>query len=64
MTKSDPKRRDVVVNATRLAGLMVPSEDVDALCTALNAQNRRLADLEQLDLRDVEPTLTFDPRWE
>ena len=47
----------------RLAGLSIPSEDIEPLATALQSQLASIEILEEMDLDDVNPDDTFDPGW-
>ena len=46
-----------------LAGLRLPPEDLASLAEALNAHLEFVAPLLNADLDDVNPSLTYDPRW-
>ena len=47
----------------RLAGLTIPAEDIEPLVGALRNHLASLAALDELDLTEVDPITTFDPRW-
>ncbi len=47
----------------RLAGLTIPSEDIEPLAAALQSQLSAIELLEGMELGDVTPSYTFDPRW-
>lgn len=55
-------REDVDVLA-QIAALSISSGDVEGLIAALTLQVSALRRLDQLDLMDIEPAITFDPRW-
>lgn len=54
---------DTVALLSRLAGLSLPPEDIEPLATALQSQLASIELLEEMDLVDVTPGYTFDPRW-
>jgi Asp-tRNA(Asn)/Glu-tRNA(Gln) amidotransferase C subunit len=58
-----PISPEVVALLARLAGLMLPPEDIEPLATALRSQLASIEALDELDLTDVNPILEFDPRW-
>jgi len=47
----------------RLAGLAIPSEDIEPLAGALQNQLASIELVEEMELGDVTPSYTFDPRW-
>jgi hypothetical protein len=47
----------------RAAGIEIPEGDVALLSGAYANQQHAIAALEQVDVEDVEPLLSFDPRW-
>lgn len=47
----------------QLAGLSIPSEDIEPLATALQNQLASIELLEEMELADVNPGYKFDPRW-
>ncbi len=54
---------DAVLTVAQLVGLAVPQEDLEPLTAALRDQLASVDSLAELDLADVDPTITFDPRW-
>jgi Asp-tRNA(Asn)/Glu-tRNA(Gln) amidotransferase C subunit len=58
-----PLSAEQIQELARLAGLVVPEEDVAPLAAALANQLASMALLDQLDLAQVNPILEFDPRW-
>ena len=46
-----------------MAGFEVPEEDRALLAAVLENQLSSVRRLEQLDVGDVEPIVSFDPRW-
>ena len=55
-----PEEVDVLA---RVAGFSVPEEDRSLLTAVLANQLAGVRRLEQLDVGDVEPIVSFDPRW-
>jgi hypothetical protein len=47
----------------QIAGLTVPEEDREILVGVFTNQLAAARLVESLDLGDVEPIVTFDPRW-
>jgi hypothetical protein len=47
----------------RLVGLTIPSEDIEPLAAAFQSQLAAIELLEGMELGDVTPSYTFDPRW-
>ena len=54
---------DVVDTLAQVAGFEVPEEDRELLAAILQNQLASVRRLEQLDVGDVEPIVSFDPRW-
>ena len=60
----DPEITPEVVDAlAKVAGFEVPDEDRALLAAVLANQLSSVRRLEQLDVGDVEPIVSFDPRW-
>ena len=60
----DPEVTPEVVHAlAKVAGVDVPDEDRTLLAALLANQLSSVRRLEQLDVGDVEPIVSFDPRW-
>jgi hypothetical protein len=47
----------------RIAGLPIPSEDSERLVEAFGNYLELVAGFASLELDDVEPAFTYDPRW-
>ena len=60
---ADELTPDVVDVLARVAGITVPEEDRDLLTALLANQLAGVRRLEALDVGDVEPIVSFDPRW-
>ncbi len=54
---------ETITLLARLAGLSIPSEDIEPLAGALQNQLASIELLEEMELGDVTPSCTFDPRW-
>jgi len=54
---------ETITLLARLLGLSIPSEDIEPLAGALQNQLASIELLEELELGDVTPSYTFDPRW-
>ena len=54
---------ETITLLARLAGLSIPSEDIEPLAGALQNQLASIELLEEMELGDVTPSYTFDPRW-
>ena len=77
MTMSEPRRDghkkegtleqeitpDTVRRLAEVAGITVPTEDVDSVVAALRAYRSAFKQLEALDLTEVDPVVVTDPRW-
>ena len=60
----DPEITPEVVDAlAKVAGFEVLEEDRALLAAVLENQLSSVRRLEQLDVGDVEPIVSFDPRW-
>ena len=46
-----------------IAGLSIPTEDLEPLAESLTSQLASMALLDRLDLEHVHPAMQFDPRW-
>lgn len=55
--------REEVERLGELARLRLPKEDLDPLAEALAEHDALVEPLLALELADVDPALTFDPRW-
>ncbi len=62
-TGAEPVSVEQIETLARLVRLSVPPEDLAPLAAALANQIASIAQLEQLDLAQVNPILEFDPRW-
>jgi len=60
--------KDVNANVVRtladVAGISIPDEDVEPLVGALRNHLAGMKALEDLDVDEADPIVTFDPRWE
>jgi hypothetical protein len=54
---------DMLRQLASFAGVDVPAEDLELLATALTEQMCAIARVSDFDLADVEPIVSFDPRW-
>jgi hypothetical protein len=54
---------ELVQRAATFAGLAVPDGDLALLLAAAQNQLASAEHLRTLELDDVEPIVTFDPRW-
>jgi Asp-tRNA(Asn)/Glu-tRNA(Gln) amidotransferase C subunit len=55
---------DVVRTLASVAGITIPDEDVEPLIGALRNHLAGMKALEDLDVDEADPIVTFDPRWE
>jgi len=55
---------DVVRTLARVAGIKVPEEDVEPLVGALRNHMAGMRALEELDIDEADPIVTFDARWD
>jgi Asp-tRNA(Asn)/Glu-tRNA(Gln) amidotransferase C subunit len=54
---------ELVRQLARVANLHIPDEDLEDVRDALAKYHLVFAPVEALDLTDVDPALTMDPRW-
>jgi Asp-tRNA(Asn)/Glu-tRNA(Gln) amidotransferase C subunit len=54
---------ELVRQLAGVAGLRIPDEDLEEVRAALAKYRVVFAPVEALDLTDVDPALTMDPRW-
>lgn len=54
---------ELVETLARAAGFELPDEDRELLAALLGNQLEAIRSLEELDVTDVEPIVSFDPRW-
>ena len=54
---------DVVRTLARVAGIVLPEEDVQPLIGALKNHFEGMEALDELDIDEADPIVTFDPRW-
>ena len=54
---------DLLASLAELAGIDIPADDVELLSVVLGNQLALNARLTALDLSDVPPIVTMDPRW-
>lgn len=59
----DSRSVDQVIAAAELLGIAVTDDDLAWLADALAEQRAVEAVLDDLVLDDVDPLVTFDPRW-
>jgi len=55
---------DVVRTLASVSGITIPEEDIEPLVGALRNHLAGMKALEELDLDEADPIVTFDPRWE
>jgi Asp-tRNA(Asn)/Glu-tRNA(Gln) amidotransferase C subunit len=55
---------EVVRTLARVAGITLPEEDVEPLVGALRNHLAGMKALDDLDVDEADPIVTFDPRWE
>jgi hypothetical protein len=58
-----PVDEELIKRIAAFAGLVVPDEDLALLAGATQNQLSAAAVLRALELDDVEPIVSFDPRW-
>jgi Asp-tRNA(Asn)/Glu-tRNA(Gln) amidotransferase C subunit len=58
-----PVNGELIKHVAVLAGLVVPDEDIDLLAGAVQNQIEAAEVLLVLELDDIEPIVSFDPRW-
>lgn len=54
---------EVVRTLGRVAGITIPEEDIEPLVGALRNHMAGMKALEDLDIEESDPIVTFDPRW-
>ena len=55
---------EVVRTLALVAGITIPEEDIEPLVGALRNHLAGMKALEDLDVDEADPIVTFDPRWE
>lgn len=55
---------EVVRTLANVAGINIPDEDVESLVGALRNHLAGMKALEELDIDEADPIVTFDPRWD
>jgi hypothetical protein len=63
VTATEPISPEITRLMARLAGVIVPEEDIQLLTAALGSQLASIAALDELDLTDVNPAVEFDATW-
>jgi hypothetical protein len=61
--KSDEVDADVISTLAGVAGITIPDEDIQPLIGALRNHLAGMKALEDLDIDEADPIVTFDPRW-
>jgi hypothetical protein len=61
--KSEEVDADVIRTLAGVAGITIPDEDVQPLIGALRNHLAGMKALEDLDIDEADPIVTFDPRW-
>jgi hypothetical protein len=61
--KSEDVDADVIRTLASVAGITIPDEDVQPLIGALRNHLAGMKALEDLDIDEADPIVTFDPRW-
>jgi Asp-tRNA(Asn)/Glu-tRNA(Gln) amidotransferase C subunit len=61
--RSEQVDAGVVRTLAQVAGIDVPEEDVQPLVSALQNHLKGMEALDDLDLAESDPVVTFDPRW-
>jgi Asp-tRNA(Asn)/Glu-tRNA(Gln) amidotransferase C subunit len=54
---------DVVRTLAKVAGISLPDEDVEPLVGAFRNHLAGMQALDELDVDEFDPIVTFDPRW-
>lgn len=58
---------EITVDSVRMlakaVGITLPEEDVEPVTAALRGYKAAFRAIEALDLSEVDPVLTMDPRW-
>lgn len=60
---TDGAHEELVAAAARVAGIEIPNADFPSLVAAFANQLGAIAALEEVDAAELEPVVTFDPRW-
>ena len=58
-----PLSPEVVQTLAHLAGVRIPADDLAAVASALTDQLASIGALNQLDVANVNPAGSYDPRW-
>jgi hypothetical protein len=61
--KSEEVDADVIRTLAGVAGIVIPDEDIQPLIGALRNHLAGMKALEDLDIDEADPIVTFDPRW-
>jgi hypothetical protein len=61
--KSQEVDADVIRTLAGVAGITIPDEDIQPLIGALRNHLAGMKALEDLDIDEADPIVTFDPRW-
>jgi hypothetical protein len=61
--KSEEVDADVIGTLAGVAGITIPDEDIQPLIGALRNHLAGMKALEDLDIDEADPIVTFDPRW-
>lgn len=61
--KSEEVNADVIRTLAGVAGIVIPDEDIQPLIGALRNHLAGMQALEDLDIDEADPIVTFDPRW-
>jgi hypothetical protein len=61
---SQPVNEELIKRVAAFAGLIVPDEDLSLLAGAAQNQLTAAELLRALELDDIEPIVSFDPRWQ
>jgi hypothetical protein len=61
--KSEEVNADVIRTLAGVAGIVIPDEDIQPLIGALRNHLAGMKALEDLDIDEADPIVTFDPRW-
>ncbi len=61
--KSEEVDADVIRTLAAVAGITIPDEDIQPLIGALRNHLAGMKALEDLDIDEADPIVTFDPRW-
>jgi hypothetical protein len=54
---------DTIHTLANVAGILIPDEDVKPLIGALRNHLAGMKALEDLNIDEADPIVTFDPRW-